>query len=191
MTDSLSDAAIYYTTNGTKPTTASTRCTGQITVSVSETITVIAVAGGYSNSAIAAAAFAIHRPAAPTAPSNLTATAGSDQVILNWTASVGGLVYRVYRSAASDGEANPSLKGGITATSYTDTSGAGGFSYCYEVTAVNVGGASPFSDEVCNSPVRRRRHQRAGIPHLTQPHSAHDGGMILEVQDDGEGSDTG
>ena len=59
ITDSTTGAAIYYTTNGTTPTASSTLYTGPITVSTSETIEAIAIATGFSNSAVASADYVI------------------------------------------------------------------------------------------------------------------------------------
>ena len=59
ISDATGGATIYYTTNGTTPTTSSTKYTGALTVSASETIEAIAVASGYGNSAAASAAYTI------------------------------------------------------------------------------------------------------------------------------------
>ena len=66
ISDSSSGASIYYTTNGTTPTTSSTKYAGAISVSTSETIKAIAVATGYTNSAVATAAYTIGTPTAAT-----------------------------------------------------------------------------------------------------------------------------
>lgn len=52
ITDSTPGAAIYYTTNGSTPTTSSTQYTGSLSLSGAVTINAIAVATNYSNSAV-------------------------------------------------------------------------------------------------------------------------------------------
>jgi len=59
ISDSTPGATIYYTTDGTTPTTSSTNYTGAITVSVTQTIEAIAVETGFTNSAVASAAYTI------------------------------------------------------------------------------------------------------------------------------------
>ena len=64
VSDSTADATIYYTTNGTTPTTSSTQYAGVITVSGTETIKAIAKAGGDTASSVATATYTILTPAA-------------------------------------------------------------------------------------------------------------------------------
>jgi N-acetylneuraminic acid mutarotase len=79
ITDSTPGATIYYTTNGTTPTTSSTQYTGAITVAASETIQAIAVASGYSASNVASATYTFTLPPAfnlTVTPALQTVTAG-------------------------------------------------------------------------------------------------------------------
>jgi hypothetical protein len=62
ISDASPSATIYYTTNGTKPTTSSTKYTAPIVFNDSGTFTVkaIAVASGSNNSAVATVVYTIH-----------------------------------------------------------------------------------------------------------------------------------
>jgi sugar lactone lactonase YvrE len=59
---STANATIYYTTDGSTPDTGSTKYTGAITVGQSETISAIAVASGFAESALATAKYTITIP---------------------------------------------------------------------------------------------------------------------------------
>jgi hypothetical protein len=68
LTDTLSGASIYYTTDGSTPTIGGSQYRGPISVSTSQTVQAIAIATGYSASPIASAAYTINaqQVAAPT-----------------------------------------------------------------------------------------------------------------------------
>jgi streptogramin lyase len=59
ISDTMPGVTIYYTTNGTTPTTLSSVYSGPITISATETLEAFAAQTGYSNSAVASAAYTI------------------------------------------------------------------------------------------------------------------------------------
>jgi hypothetical protein len=60
ISDAMSGVTIYYTTDGTTPTTSSTKYTKAITASSTKTINALAVLAGYTNSAVASAVYTIN-----------------------------------------------------------------------------------------------------------------------------------
>ena len=93
ITDATAGATIYYTTNGTAPTTSSTKYTAPIAVAATETIKAIAVATGYTTSAVATAAYTIEKPAATPVFSPVAGTYASAQAIKITDATEGATIY--------------------------------------------------------------------------------------------------
>jgi fibronectin type 3 domain-containing protein len=92
------------------------------------------------------------RGTAPTAPRNLSASAKPTGITIKWSApaSNGGsavTAYRIYRGTVSGGEVQIASVA-PSATSYTDKTAIKGTRYFYWVTAVNVLGIGPASNEV-------------------------------------------
>ena len=93
ISDTTPGITIYYTTNGTTPTTASTKYTGAISVSASETIEAIAIATGYTNSAVASATYTITLQAATPVFSVKAGTYSSSQTVSITDATAGATIY--------------------------------------------------------------------------------------------------
>ncbi|MGD0681547.1 MAG: chitobiase/beta-hexosaminidase C-terminal domain-containing protein, partial [Terracidiphilus sp.] len=113
--DTTPGAAIYYTTNGSTPTTGSTLYSGAIAVSTSETIQAIAAASGYNNSAVASAAYTINLPqlAAPTI-SPVSGAVPSGQLVTITAASGASINYCITATTCTP---TTPYTGAITVTS--------------------------------------------------------------------------
>jgi len=86
ISDTTSGATIYYTTNGTTPTTSSSVYSSPITVSATETVEAIAVETGYGNSAVGSAAYTI--TSAPTVSITTSGTPLAYGTAVTFTATV-------------------------------------------------------------------------------------------------------
>ncbi|MGA3347262.1 MAG: chitobiase/beta-hexosaminidase C-terminal domain-containing protein, partial [Terracidiphilus sp.] len=83
ISDATAGTTIYYTTNGTTPTSSSTKYSGAITVSASETLEAIAIKTGFTNSSVATAPYTISTvlPAPAFSPAAGTYTASQSVTI--------------------------------------------------------------------------------------------------------------
>jgi hypothetical protein len=94
ISDATAGATIYYSTNGTTPTTSSTKYTSTITVSASESLEAIAVETGFTNSSVATAAYTIELPSAATPTSSpASGTYTSAQTVSISDATAGATIY--------------------------------------------------------------------------------------------------
>src|SRR5580693_9516179 len=74
LTDSTANASIYYTTDGTTPTTSSTQYKNPVTITSTTTIQSIAMAQGYSQSALATGTYTLTPPGSGPAVSIVVTT---------------------------------------------------------------------------------------------------------------------
>ena len=88
ISDGTSGATIYYTTNGTTPTTASTTYSSAITVSATETLEAIATKANYSNSAVGSAAYTISTASIHTVQDNNGYSANGTSVAVAFGSNV-------------------------------------------------------------------------------------------------------
>jgi len=99
LSDSTPGAVIYYTTNGTAPTTSSAKYTAALQVTTSTTIEAMAAASGYSNSAVATATYTITPPSGPVVDvglggvANVYAIANVSSAVLNGGMDTYGYAY--------------------------------------------------------------------------------------------------
>jgi len=81
-----------------------------------------------------------------SAPTGLTASAGSSSISLSWNSVSGATNYKVYRATSASG--NYTERDNVGNTNYTDYDVTKGTTYYYKVTALNSAGESAKSSAV-------------------------------------------
>ncbi|MCE5331481.1 MAG: chitobiase/beta-hexosaminidase C-terminal domain-containing protein [Bacteroidales bacterium] len=126
--------SIYYTTDGTAPTTASTLYTDSINLTTTTRVKAIAAYGDLiSDMADTLVTFADETP--PTVPTDLTGTPSQTSIDLSWTAStdnIGVTGYNIY--------ANGELQGTVIGTGYTLSGLTPATEYIVDVEALDAAG---------------------------------------------------
>jgi len=132
ISDVTSGATIYYTTNGSAPTTSSTQYTAPITVNTSETLQAIAAVGDPTVSAVASASYVIQTQAATPMFSVAAGTYSSSQTVAIADATAGATIYYTTNgstpttsstaySAAINVSATETLRAIAVATGYSNS----------------------------------------------------------------------
>ena len=147
------------TTNGGPYTAVATGLTGTSHADTGLTngttyyyvVSAVNSAGESANSPEASATPVAPVQVAPSAPTNLTGTAGNTTASLSWSASSGATSYTVKRSTTNGGPYT-AVATGLTGTSHADTGLTNGTTYYYVVSAVNADGESANSAQASATP---------------------------------------
>ncbi|WP_184222511.1 chitobiase/beta-hexosaminidase C-terminal domain-containing protein [Granulicella aggregans] len=131
LSDTTADAAIYYTTDGSTPSTSSTLYTAPITVAASETVRAIAIAAGYPNSSVASATYTL--TLSPAATPTFTPAAGTYTSVQSVTISDATIGANIYYTT----------DGTTPSTSSTLYSGPISIALTATIEAIAVGNGSP------------------------------------------------
>ena len=118
LSDTTSGAAIYYTTDGSAPTTASSRYTGPISVGVTETLEAAAIASGGSFSPVAKAGYIVTLPTAVPVISPPAGTYNTIQTVTISDVTPGAVIYYTVNGDYPK-TTSPIYSGPITATTNT------------------------------------------------------------------------
>jgi len=118
IADATSGAAIYYTTDGSKPTSSSNRYTGPITVSASETITAVALAPGGTLGPVSKSGYIVTLPTAVPVISPASGTYNRIQTVTITDATPGAVIYYTVNGKYPT-TASPVYSGPIIATTNT------------------------------------------------------------------------
>lgn len=137
ISDATPGAVLYYTTDGSAPTTGSTLYTGPVMVMMSETLSAIAVASGYANSAVATASYLITLPPPVAATPSFSPAAGTytgTQTITISDATPNAAIY--YTTDGSTPTANSIVYTGPIMVSSSETISAIAFASGYSASPV-------------------------------------------------------
>ena len=107
MFSATSSASIYYTLDGSTPTTASTQCSGAITVSSDTTVKAIATAPGYAQSTVSSATFAFSNQTPPISFSPAAGTYLNAQTVTLADADANAKIYYTTDGSTPSSSSNP------------------------------------------------------------------------------------
>jgi hypothetical protein len=134
LATTTSSADIYYTLNGTAPTTSSTKYNSPISINTTTTLKAIAVKTGMTDSGILTVTYTITKLPAPT---GLVTVPSANSIQVSWNAVSGAASYNVYRSDSTAG--TYTSIGTTTNSPYNDTGVTPGDNYYYKVSAFTSG----------------------------------------------------
>ncbi|MCL2762776.1 MAG: chitobiase/beta-hexosaminidase C-terminal domain-containing protein [Treponema sp.] len=153
LTTTMPDAAIFYTFDGSNPTTGSSFYSTAITINNDTTLKAVAMKTGLVDSEILTETYIIGSTTIiPDTPINVTVTAQtiSSSILITWNmSSFGGIPtsYNIWRSTSSSGTYTEIGNVSGTTNTFTDT-GLSGNTYYYRVDAQNSTGKSLLSSPV-------------------------------------------
>jgi Chitobiase/beta-hexosaminidase C-terminal domain len=108
ISDTSTTATIYYTTDGSTPTTASTAYSGPVTVGTTETLNAIATGNGFSTSPVATTLYTINLPTVATPTFSLVAgTYTSPQTVTITDATAGAAIYFTTNGSTPTASSSP------------------------------------------------------------------------------------
>lgn len=152
-------ATIYYTLDGSTPTSSSAVYSGPIEVASALTLRAIAVKSGMTDSAMLEEHYTM-LTAGLTAPAILTGVAADRQATMYWSAVPEADSYSLYRYEGEAAPADPGhwqlVEQGITSTRRTVTGLTNDTSYVFAVKSVNAADSSNFSAAIVVKPSKRQ-----------------------------------
>jgi sugar lactone lactonase YvrE len=174
ITDATPGAVIYYMVHGVTPTTSSPRYTGPIPVSDTETVSAIAVAPGFSQSAVASALYTENYPTAATPVLSPVAGAYGPGQTVTITDTTPGAVIRYMVHGVTPTASSPLYTGPIP-VSDTET-----------VSAIAI--APRFRQSAVASALYTEIYPTAATPVLSPVAGAYGSGQTVTITDATQGA---
>jgi hypothetical protein len=146
ISTATSGATIYYTTDGTTPTSSSASYSSALSISSTIVLRAIALKSGFSDSTVTTANYVIN-----DVPTFFSAYAGDAQVLLDWVALSGASSYNIYwNTTGSPTKASSKLT--TSSTTLTQAGLTNGTIYYYAIAAVVGGVEGALSSVVTATP---------------------------------------